>query len=310
MSVQKFMKRSKARLADNTIKNRRIALTQYQEYLDRLGLELDEVEPYHIEDWIDELLLDDYAPRSIRAKVYCVSAYYEFATNRNLVSQNPVEPVDLSDYSDAKINDATEVRYIEVSEFESMVEDAILRDELLLRLLWNTGIRASESVSIKKSDIDRDNRKIEIKTAKSRKLKSDKKRKVYYNRRFGAVLRQWFDEGGRSSYLGVDGDDDEGHLLVTKQQPKMAVGRVSQIVHDRAESAGVQETVYTDQSGRPRRKVSAHTLRHSYAVHRVKNGMPLIYIQTLLGHSDIDMTRKYLQFRDDDVKDADKRYRP
>jgi integrase/recombinase XerD len=310
MSVEQFMKRTKARRADNTVKNRRVALRQYQEYLADLEIKLTEVEPYHIEDWIDSLLLDEYAPRTIREKVYCVSAYYEFAKNRGLVDENPVEPVDLSDYSDTKINDETEVRYIDPEQYEKMLENANLRDEVLLRLLWDTGVRASEVIKITESDIERDEREIAIETAKSRKLKSNKTRSLHYSRRTEATLREWLDEGGRDSYLGVGDDDDEGHVLVTKQQPKMAVGRVTEIVDERAEDAGIQEEVYEDQAGRSRRRVTAHTLRHSYAVHRVKNGMPLVYLQVLLGHSDIDITRKYLHFRDDDIKDSEARYRP
>jgi len=310
MSVDDFLSRTEARHAENTLKNRRVALRQFREYLNGLGLDVQSVEPYHIEDWIDTLLLDDYAPRSIRAKVYIVSAYYEYAANRNEVDENPVESVNLKGYSDTRINESTEVRYITPDDYQQMLSECgKLRNELLLRLLWNTGVRASEAVDIQIEDIDRDDHSIVVETAKSAKLKSAKKRTVYYNRQFAGLLRKWLDKGGRSAYLGVE-DDEQGYLLVTKQAPSMAVGRVSEIVREIAEPAGVQEVVYTDQSGRPRNKVTAHTFRHSYAVNRVKKGMPLVYLQTLMGHSDIDITRKYLHFREDDVKEADKRYRP
>ena len=51
-------------------------------------------------------------------------------------------------------------------------------------------------------------------------------------------------------------------------------------------------------------KIHPHTLRHSFAIHLVRSGMHLRRLQLLLGHSSLSITQVYLQFRDDDLREA------
>lgn len=310
--IRKYLRRVKARKSPSTLKNRRVSIRQFAEFCTRDELTFQEVNPEHINEWIDELLLDDYAPRSIRTKVYDVSSLYQYLEGRGEVDNNPISTVDLNEFSGTKIDEFTEVRYLEIEEYETMIEAcAKLRNRVLIELLWETGCRASEAVSIRISDIDRSNRSIKIESAKQGALSASKQRTVYYSRAFGRTLREWLDHGGRSKYLGAGSNADE-YLLVTKEAPSMAPSRVSEIVRKIAskEFADVQQVLYTDASGVNRNRVTAHAFRHSYAVHRVKNGMPLVYLQDLLGHEEIEVTRRYLQFRDDDVAEAERKYRP
>lgn len=307
--VEAHFRRISARNAEKTVQNRRVAFRQFVEHCSECYLNTDEITPEHIELWIDRMLNDDYAPRSIRSKVYAVSAVIGTLVNHGVIDENPVENVELKQYSGTRISKHTETRYLEIEEYEALRDTADkLRNQIVVELLWETGIRATEAVSIEISDIDRDARSIDIESAKKGELSEPQIRTVYYSRGFERSLRDWINRGGRRSYLGADGES--GHLLVTKEASQMATNRVGEIVADLAEEADIQEVLYTDQSGTERRRVTPHALRHSFAVHRVKNGMPIVYLQELLGHEDIDVTRQYLQFRDDDVADAERRYRP
>jgi integrase/recombinase XerD len=310
--IRKHLNRVKARKSSSTLRNRRVALRQFADFCEREGLSFDEIAKEHVNEWIDEFLLDEYAPRSIRTKVYDLSSVYQYLEGRDVVNENPIEDVDLKDFSGTKIGEYTDVRYLEIDEYEAMVDACSkLRNQLLIEFLWETGCRASEAVSTRISDIDREERSINIETAKQGALSASKSRTVYYSRSFSRTLQKWLDRGGRSKYLGVSSDGD-GYLLVTKEAPSMAVNRVNEIVHKLASEdyADIQQVLYTDASGTERNRVTAHAFRHSYAVHRVKNGMPLVYLQDLLGHEEIEVTRKYLQFRDDDVAEAERKYRP
>lgn len=306
---KKYLERTDARRSSNTLKNRKVALKQF---LDFSGVEsVEEIETWHIDDWIDHFLNDGYAPRSVRNKVYVVSGLIEFAINRNEISHNVITKDDLQELTANKIDDHTEVRYIEKEEYHKMIEECEdLRNELVLRLLWNTGVREEEAINIKIDDFDHDDRSITIENAKTHKLDSKEERKVYYGRQLDLVLTKWIDRGRREGYFYSGTSEDEGHLLVTNQQASVSKGRINEIVKEKASDAGVQEKLYEDASERDRYRVTTHAFRHSYAVHRVQNGMPLVYLQDLMGHSDIEQTRKYLIFRDDDRKEADKRYRP
>jgi integrase/recombinase XerD len=292
------------------LKNARVSIRQFAEFCDDEGITFAEVSPEHVNDWIDTFLMDDYAPRSIRTKVYDVSSMYSSLVNRDSVDENPVEDVDLMEFSGTRMDEHTEVRYLEEEEYEAMIDaTSKVRNKLVLQLLWETGCRSSEAVAIKIADIDRDEKSIKIESSKKGELSGSKSRTVYYSRTFELTLREWLDRGERGKYLGAE-EGEDGYLLVTRESPQMAVDRITEIVKKVAAEADVQKILYQDASGVDRHRVTAHAFRHSYAVHRVKNGMPIVYLQELLGHEDIEMTREYLEFRKEDIAEAERKYRP
>ncbi|ELZ40414.1 site-specific recombinase xerd [Halorubrum tebenquichense DSM 14210] len=210
------------------------------------------------------------------------------------------------------IDSKTDKRYIEKEEFEEIRKSARnLRDELLIQLLWDTGVRASEAIKIKKSDINFEEQKIKVQNAKEQKNTEQTDRPVYYSKRLSLLLRKWINNGHRESYMYTGSEKDEGHLLVTNQSPRMAVNRVNEIVKETIKRSSVDnEILYTDVSGAKRHKYTSHAFRHSFAVHRVKQGCPIIYLRDMLNHSTIEQTEDYLRFRDDDIKEAYRKYSP
>ena len=66
----------------------------------------------------------------------------------------------------------------------------------------------------------------------------------------------------------------------------------------------------TDAAGNDRRKVTAHVLRHSFAVQSIKNGTDTPRLQELMGHSEIETTERYLKFANNDLREAARRYGP
>jgi integrase/recombinase XerD len=228
-------------------------IEQFQKFTQEYDIEIDEVKTYNIIDWMDELLSDGYARRTIRENVYSLSGYYEYLKRREIIDENPASDVDLEKFSDAKMNKEEKIRYISQEEYRQLLDTTHkTRNEVLIRLIWETGMRAQEVSDLRISDINRDNRHIEFRETKNRKDQVST-RDVYYTRSFKSVLRKWLDKGGRDAYIGVD-DSQEEYLLVSRQAPKMRTERISDVVRERAEEAGVQETVYTDQRGRERKK--------------------------------------------------------
>lgn len=318
-ALQKYFRRLESRRAENTVSNRKVAIRQFFEW--KNNTEIDNIEDYdptelnittiHIEDFMDYLLADGYAKRSVQDKLYCVSNFARFCDKRDLGAIDvDISETEADKLEGNKIDEYVDKRYLEIDEFKQLLKSTEkLRDKILLKLMWDTGVRAQEAVDIKIQDIERDERKIEVENAKESKLKSSTKRSVWYTKRFDLMLSKYLDKGYRDSYMYDDGND-EGHLLVTHQRPRMAVTEVNRIFRQRAEEAGIQEKIYTDMKGEDRYKYSSHCLRHSFTVHRVKNGCPIVYLQDLLNHADIAQTRKYLQFREDDLKEAYDKYSP
>lgn len=299
-----WLDRVKARQAEATLKGKRNHSQQFIDWLDTRGVGLDEVSAIQINDWIDHQLNNGFSDRTVQSRVYSISDWFSYMVNRDVVDSNPVDGVDLSFLNDARINAETDVRYIEKEQYEKMVSgDLPIRDEIVIRLLWNTGVRASEAVNIKLENVDRDERALVVGDAKD----ETGTRRVFYSRRMGRRLREYLDRGGRDSQIGAI---DSPYLLVSRRVEQMGSQRVNIIVRERAEEVGIQRTVYTDQDGRERNLVTAHTMRHSFATHRVKQGMDISLLSDLLGHDSLDSTRIYLQYSDDDLRKADDKYRP
>lgn len=306
--IERHLKRVTARKSDHTLKNREVTLRQWREFCEENGVEILDPEAKFVDDWLDEMRLEGYTDKSILNKAYDLSAVYNTLADRDVLDVNPFESIDLTWLSnEPELDTQSEVRYLDTDEYETLLEACgNLRNELILRLLWETGVRVSEACNIRIDDIDRDNRRIEIQTAKQQRG-AGSTRTVYYRYELASVLQDWLDGGGRAKYLSAD---ESEYLLITKQSPKMPPQRLGEIVHEIADRTEIQEVVFTNVSGQPQNRITPHTFRHSYAVHRTKNGMPIVYLQDLLGHSDIGITRQYLKFRTDDIREAEKKYAP
>jgi len=216
--------------------------------------------------------------------------------------------VDVADYEKTKQDEHLDCQYVTKEEFEAMIKACEkTRERLVCRLFWDTGVRVGEAVEIQLSDINRRNKSIEVESEKTKKMAKDEKRIVYYSRALENILTDWLDNGERNSYFGSKGN----YLICSREAEQMYEGSVSDIVRNVADRAGVLKELYKDKSGRTRHFPHPHALRKSYGVYRTKRGMPIAYLSELMGHSDIETTKeKYLKFREDDIKEADRRYRP
>jgi len=184
------------------------------------------------------------------------------------------------------------------------VPDPKTRSQLILKLFIQTGVRISELCAIRIGDIDREERRIRV-----RDKKNDRRRTVFYQPSLESLLTEWIDYGLRGTYRYADSSD---HLFPTSRGESISETAVGETIDKAARSAGIQEKMYEDASGKPRWRVSAHTLRHTYARFAVTgdNGIDIARLAKLLGHRDkegnpnISTTKKYLAFCDGDLKEA------
>jgi len=144
------------------------------------------------------------------------------------------------------------------------------RDYLLIRVLWRTRVRVSELISIKPGDIERNNQVVNI-----TKAKRGKQRRVLLDQETLNMLSDYV--------LALNTLEDQPIFGLTSRQIRYIVKRYG-------------NTIGLD--------VYPHTLRHSFAIHPVRSGMDLRRLQLLLGHSSLNMTQIYLQFKDDDIREV------
>lgn len=175
--------------------------------------------------------------------------------------------------------------YLEAAEVERLMEVAINpRDSLLIRIPWRSGIRVSELIGIKVSDIDFDNRAIVIKVQKMRKRDGktvERRRVVPIDQGTLDMVKEYLEWRKQFPY--------KGDLLfpITRQ-------RVGQVYWKLAKRAGIKEI--GDPAVSQHRKLHPHHMRHSFAIHCIKRGMAIERLQKILGHSSPTTTSVYLQY--------------
>ena len=143
------------------------------------------------------------------------------------------------------------------------------RDYLMLRVLWRTGVRVNELLTITPRDIEPQNSVVNV-----TKAKGGKQRRVHLDAETVRML---------SEYVSSQQLPDDRPVFAPKQrQVRNIVKRYGSVIG---------------------KDVHPHTFRHSYAIHCVRNGWDIRRLQQVLGHSSLNVTAVYLQFNDQDIKE-------
>lgn len=253
-----------------------------------------------------------YAGGTVQNRVISLNVFYQELTKMAEegysipATDNPAEDLDVSGWSQLKNGtrkeqELKEVHYLDSNEIDSLtdgVSSPALRNELIIQLLYQTGLRRAELAETRIEDVDIDNRTINV-----RATKTHLNRTVRYHPNLDTLLARWINVNRDA--LATAGSP---YLFPTSHSERISPEYVNQIVKDAAEAAGLQDEVFIDAGGRSRVKVTAHTLRHSYAVQSLKNGMDTRTLQKLLGHAQIETTEKYLRLSEDDVLESARKY--
>ncbi|WP_226022195.1 tyrosine-type recombinase/integrase [Halomicrobium salinisoli] len=260
--------------------------------------------PMEVINYLDHLD-DNYAETTVAGHQQTLNHFYRLLSG-NLIDAR--EDDIMEDVKEArtqgnpntmKRNQTREpILHIEPEEKELLCENVPnprLRNELLIRMLWQTGMREHEIRNLRIEDIDRDERIITIYSGKT-----EDSREVPYQSNVETLLSQWLDGGYRDRFANSVSD----YVFISAKKKKLTPGSINTVVKKAAESAGIQEEIGTDGAGNTRWKVTTHTLRHSFGIQCVKNGINIRYVQELMGHDDITTTQRYLEAVSNDAVQA------
>ncbi|MFC7325045.1 tyrosine-type recombinase/integrase [Halorubrum rutilum] len=261
-------------------------------------------------DVVDFLNSEDdrgLAPHSLVGTKQTLSEMFDAAIDLGYTDRqdNPVKNANIGRYVDSygtttrkqEFADKEGVVYLEAEETRKLRESVPapkVRNELLVKLMIQVGARRNEVTSIKLDDIDRDKRAVTLRDDKKQKVRT-----VPYSD-LSPELDLWLDKYRASNKPAQRSE----YLFVTEQSEQLSPNRIGEIIKKAAEEAGIQEVMYHDASGNPRRKVTPHTLRHTFAVRMLEEGVDIRYLQQLMGHTDISQTEVYLKITDKEAREA------
>jgi len=296
--------------AESTAKRYRSALRKWAVYCDERDVDLTEPTPRDVEDFL-LVYLSDYAPKTKSNTRAALSKFFEREGDRS-TETTPLDRADVGSWSaEATKTETTgqDVHYLSQEQVGALIDNVpapTLRNELICRLMLQTGMRASEVSTIKLDHINRDERRILVQDHKS-----DDMRVTFYQASLDTQIGLWMG----TERAGVYRADESEYLFPTTSSDHIHPQRINTIVREAANSAGIQETYMmandesrttgeTDedtQTPRERHLITSHTLRHTFATHAYDNGegMDIHIIKEILGHKDISTTME-LYVHDDE----------
>lgn len=149
--------------SEGTIASRRSDLKDFQAWLDGEGHSIKDANQGILDDYFTNLQAEGYAPNTIDGRWETVRQLYQFLTLREEIEENPMEADELKrrNYLNSKDRghvESQEIHYVTKDEVEKLVANVTppkLRNRLLIRLLFQTGMRANEVTRVRLKDIER-----------------------------------------------------------------------------------------------------------------------------------------------------------
>lgn len=275
-------------------------IENYQRYLERLVEFAGDVEIKKIDSellrkwrlWLNRLEKDGHSNVSATTQNYhliALRSFLKFCSKRG-IDTLPPEKVEL-----ARIK-RKQVTFLNEEELEALfaqpdVNTKIgLRDRTILELLFSGGLRVSELTNLDKEHVSTKRREFTVRG------KGQKDRPIFMSEAAAAWIDLYAKERTDSSsalfirYGGTKQVDNSGDFLrLTPRSIQRIIARYSKL-------AGITK------------KVTPHTLRHSFATDLLMNGADIRSVQTMLGHSDISTTQIYTHVTDPHLKEVHKKF--
>ena len=270
--------------SENTLAAYRNDLSQFCAYVEPLVSGWDEVDQGTIMNYIMFMKGEqEYASSTVARKVAAIKSFFHYLADRGEVSDDPTATLD-----SPKVRKRLPVA-ISQGDMEQLLREPAqedtpkaLRDRALLEVLYATGLRVTELVSLNVEDVN-----LASATVRVVHPKSNRDRLVPVHQRALEPLRDYL-ERGRVQLLR---DPEVRALFLNHRGQRLTRQGLWLIVKHYVREVGIQEDV------------TPHTLRHTFAAHLLNQKAELEYVQELLGHANISTTQVYAQVSRDETAD-------
>ncbi|HEY5428491.1 MAG TPA: site-specific tyrosine recombinase [Solirubrobacteraceae bacterium] len=274
-------------LSRNTLDAYRSDLQQYGLFLGRRGRDPLEVTPTDLNAFVSELAdgrdgKPPVAPATLQRKIACLRSFYRHLRREQIMADDPTAELrpPRSRGRLPKVLSRDEVNRL-LSQPRG-ASPAAQRDRALLETMYACGLRASEAITLELSELDLEGGMLRARG------KGSKERLVPIGRKAAHSLRVYIGQG-RRRLVGIT---DEPHVFVNLRGVGLSRQGLYRIVQGHARSAGLE------------RRMSPHTLRHTFATHLLAGGCDLRSLQEMLGHADIGTTQIYTHLSADRLRDV------
>ena len=265
--------------SDETIHSYSIDIEEFLDYINSECINICEVGYDVVKAWLIHLDEKKNKSTTVSRKISSLRGFYKYLINNKVIDSNPFSLVSLPK------KERHLPRFFYYNELEEMFQVPRLntalgqRDRLLLEMLYATGVRVSELVNIKVSDINGE----EIKVLG----KGNKERIVEFGDYAESILELYLNEGYK--HLNIKKSE---YLFLNNRGGKLTTRGVRYILDNIINKTTIDK------------KISPHMLRHTFATHLLNEGCDLLTVQELLGHESLTATSKYTHITNDRLKEV------
>lgn len=229
-----------------------------------------------IRDYLSHLYHAGLAPLSVARKLSALKSFFRYLKDKGRLAEDPAENI-TAPQPRQKVSDVLSVKEIEallvaatgVSRYSDSPKTSafILRDQAMLEVLYSAGLRISELIGLKLSNLDLQEKSLRVTGLRN------KERVLPLGEPAVISLRRYIcGEEGRKKLLSPDKDSRNAIFLNCRGQPLSRMG-AWRIIHACIEAAGIK------------RHVTPRTFRHSFAAHLLESGAKIRTVKEMLGHS-------------------------
>lgn len=255
-----------------TIRNYTSDLRDFFRFLSSKNvISLEHADKYLIRGYLSFLMKEGIEKSSIARKMSAIRSFYKYLIREEYIHANPVATI-----SSPKL-DRRLPSFLTIQEVEQLLDAPDIstpqgqRDRAILELLYASGLRVSELVSLNLNWINLDTREIRVIG------KGSKERIVLMGLPALKALQNYINDGRRR----LLGDRSGDAVFINRLGRRIPVRRVQKILDSCAKKAGFEKRVYP------------HLLRHTFATHLLDHDADLRVVQELLGHASLSTTQVY-----------------
>jgi integrase/recombinase XerC len=261
------------RYSPHTVISYQSDLTQFSNFiLEKFQLtDLVQVSQLMARSWILSLMDAGVSPRSVNRKIASLRAYYKFLLKREIIEKDPTAKVKLLKTQKDLPSFAEENELVSLlDKVDFTLDFEGYRQQMILELLYGTGIRLAELIGLKESDINFHQGTIKVLG------KRNKERIIPISHSLQQIIKNYKTEKNHlfddnlNSYLIVNNSGDKAYPMLIYRNVKSFLNMISST-----------------------EKKSPHALRHTFATHLLNKGADLNAVKDLLGHSSLAATQVY-----------------
>lgn len=253
-------------LSKNTVSSYKNDISSFSSWCDKEHLDRLKITDLNLNNYISNLFSIGLKSSSINRKISSIKHFYLFLLKKKVIKNSPVDEITIP----------KQEKYLPTSMSEDEVESLLgspkssikieRRDKAMIEILYATGMRISELVNLKLTDIDFNRSVLKVFG------KGSKERLVPYGEKAAEALRIYLEDRKK-----LDSKD----VFLSNRGTRITRGAFWQRIKIYIKRENLKSSI------------SPHTLRHAFATHLLNRGADLRSVQILLGHSDLSTTQIY-----------------